>query len=235
MRPVSQVLVCLVWIVLVFYWTTRPPMPPPSFPENDALSPSREVYNPGLAAALDQGLRDFWQKPDQVLDALGDLEGLTVADIGAGEGYFTLRLLDRVGPSGMVYANDIQPSVLEALNERIPTEFRNRVQLILGQEDRTRITAPVDLILLIQVFGEVANQRTFLQHLSTLMHEDSRLVIIDSKHVTDPESGFTRPLDLQRLMTELNQEGFVHARDHNPADFDFLPKQFFFVLERRDL
>ena len=231
MKTFPQVLLCAAWILAVFYYMGRPPKTPEPFASADNMAPSREVYNPALGSALDPKLRDYWQKPYQVLERLGDLTGLKVADIGSGEGYFTLKLLDRVGPTGKVYANDIQKEMLDVLESRIPDAYRDRIALILGSETETGIPEPVDLILLIQVFGEVPNQKTFLRQLKRIMHENSRLVIIDSKHITDPHNGFTRPLDLLRLTRELNGEGLVFPADFDPLDFDFLPKQFFFILE----
>ncbi len=231
MKPLTQIIICLFWVGSVFYLIGRPPKPPPPFPEQmEELGPARSAYNPVLAAALDQGLRDFWQKPDQVLEALGSLEGLKVADIGCGEGYFTLRLLDLVGKEGKVFATDIQQAMLDTLDTRIPQESRDRVELVLGSTEDTGISEPVDLIFVIQVFGEVPNRSQFLAQLKRIMHARSRLVLIDSKHITDPTSGFTRPLNLVKLIRELYDSGFVFSEEYDAADFDFLPKQFFFVL-----
>jgi len=230
-KPFYQVLFCLAWVFAVFYMISRPPVLPPFFPEQEGVTaPSRASYNPALAAALDQGLRDFWQKPEQVLDALGDLNGLKVADIGCGEGYFTLKLLERVGPEGKVFANDIQQEMLYTLDSRIPDHLRERVVLVLGGQD-TGITEKVDVIMLIQVFGEISDRPGFLAQLKKIMHEKSRLVIIDSKHLTDPVNGFTRPLNLNKLIDEFRENGLVFPPEFQLENFRFLPKQFFFVLE----
>lgn len=232
MKPIYQVLFCLAWVFAVFYMISRPPEPPAFFPERQGdLAPSRSTYNPVLAGALDQGLRDFWQKPDQVLEALGDLTGLKVADIGCGEGYFTLKLLEQVGPEGKVFANDISQEMLFTLDSRIPDHLRDRVVLALGGPDGTGIEEKVDLVLVIQVFGEIPDRKSFLEQLKSIMHEHSRLVIIDSKHLTDPTTGFTRPLNLNRLIHEFNEQGLVFPEDFVMDDYRFLPKQFFFILE----
>ncbi|MDJ0838328.1 MAG: methyltransferase domain-containing protein [Acidobacteriota bacterium] len=219
-----QTITCLIWIGAGFYILSRPPGRPVDFPSE----PPRGIYNPELAAGLDQGLRDFWQQPDRVLDELGSLDGLKVADIGCGEGYFTMRLLDRVGPEGKVYATDIQSEVLETLNSRIPRHLVGRVECILSTPRETRIATPVDVVLVIQVFGEVEDRRDFLNQLKQIMHEDSRLVLIDSKHLTDPENGFTRPLNVNSLISFLEDEGFV-LDEH----LKFLPKQYFLILRKR--
>ncbi len=231
MKPLTQFLIFLLWIGFSFYWISRPPDMPDSFPESGGgRVPLRGIYNPNLAAALDQGLRDFWQKPDQVLEALGDLDGLKVADIGCGEGYFTLRLLELVGASGLVYATDIQDSVLRSLEDKIPPEYRGRVQLILSDSEHIGIPDKVDLILLVQVLGEVEQRESFLRQLSAIAHPETRLALIDSKHITDPDHGFTRPVNLTRLLEELNASGFVIDPEYDPSRLSFLPKQFFFVM-----
>ena len=66
--------------------------------------------------------RDVWQRPDQIMDALHIGEGSVVADLGAGGGWFTIRLARRVGPNGTVYAEDIQPQMIEAIERRVQRE-----------------------------------------------------------------------------------------------------------------
>ncbi len=219
------------WLALGLLYMSRPPRAPEPFP-NHLEGATRGSYNPLFAAAVDNNLRDYWQKPDQVLESLGDLNGLTVADIGCGEGYFTLPLLQKVGPSGRVFATDINKGVLDELEARIPAELRDRAQLILAAGEDTGVPQTVDLILLVQVFGEVDDQDHFLESLLKIMDDHTRLVIIDSKHITDTESGFTRPRNLAELRHRLSSHGLAPDPDYPPESFDFLPKQFFFVLKR---
>lgn len=224
-----KILTCLLWVALVFYVLSHPPESPAPF-HDQAQGALRAVYNPEIAAALDQDLRDFWQKPDQVLELLGNLTGLKIADIGCGEGYFTLRLLSLVGAQGEVFATDIQQEMLEILANKIPADLLDRVNLIQASTDDTGVPEPVDLILLIQVLGEIENQASFLGSLKRIMHHQTRLVVIDSKHVTDPVNGFTRPLNLHKLKKVFHGQGLVPHEGYNSLDLDFLPKQFFFVL-----
>lgn len=229
-RDARALALALPWLGLIFYLFTRPPQLPDPFPDagQDLVRPA---YNPTLAASLDQGLRDFWQKPEQLLDTLSPLESLTVADIGAGEGYFTLRLAERVGPGGQVLATDIQKPLLDVLATRIPATYQSRIHLIHTDEHHIGIEEPVDLILVVQVLGEIEEQLPFLQKLRAIMHDRSRLVIIDSKHVTDPHTGFTRPANLNRLMRRFQDAGLRISREYAPHLFHFLPKQYCFVLE----
>lgn len=209
-----------------------PPEAPAPFPDQRDRA-ARAVYNPALAASLDQSLRDYWQKPDQVLNALGDLEGLEVADIGCGEGYFTLRLLDRVGPNGHVYATDIQQDVLNTLATQIDKDLKDRITLSLADEHSIGIPKPVDLIFLVQVFGEIDDPSDFIAKLSQIMAPHTRLVMIDSKHITDGNNGYTRPLNQNQLLDRLQALGLEPDPDYPIEAYDFLPKQFFYVLRRQ--
>lgn len=226
----------VVWLVLAVVRMAFAPSIPEPIPSPDPrqLIPSRNMYSPTMAAHLNQELRDYWQKPGRVLQELGDLEGLTVADIGCGEGYFTLQMLERVGDMGKVLATDIQQSVLDTLDQRIPEHLRDRVSLIRATSDSIGIKHKVDLILLVQVLAEVGNQRKFLQQLKTIMDSETRLVLIDSRHITDPATGYTRPLNMTRLIAALREEGLVLAPEYEADRFQFLPKQFFFVLKKID-
>lgn len=226
-----QRVILALWLGLGLYLVSQSPKAPQPFPD-ERMGASREANNPLFTAALNTSLRDYWQKPDQVLESLGELEGLTVADIGCGEGYFTLPLLEKVGPTGRVYATDIRAEVLDALRAKIPEEQRDRAKLIHITGTDTGIPTKVDLILLVQVFGEIENPDSFLDSLVAIMNPGTRLVMIDSKHITDSTSGFTRPRNLAALQHRLASHGLVFHPDYPVDVYDFLPKQFFFVLKR---
>ena len=96
--------------------TQRPAPAPSEDPDGRYGNPSNlDEY----IAELSSPARDAWQKPDQVVGALGLKAGETACDIGSGPGYFTLRLARAVGPSGLVYAIDVESRMLQALRERI--------------------------------------------------------------------------------------------------------------------
>src|SRR5262245_2622707 len=88
---------------------------------------------------LDREERDIEDAPDRALDALDIRPGMTVADIGAGSGYMTVRLARRVGPAGKVYAEDIQPQMIELLNGRLQREKTTNVQAVLGTVDDPKL------------------------------------------------------------------------------------------------
>ena len=105
---------------------------PPTLPALPALRVTWAQGAPAKAKARlfppqDLGLleapdREQWQKPNQIMDALRIADGSVVADLGAGGGWFTIRLARRVGPNGLVYAEDIQPQMIEAIRRRVQRE-----------------------------------------------------------------------------------------------------------------
>jgi hypothetical protein len=97
------------------------------------------VFPPEKLGELEGPDRDLWQKPDQVMDALGIADGTAVADLGAGGGWFTVRLARRVGPQGVVYAEDIQEQMLESIDRRVKREGLRNVRMLLGTSDDPKL------------------------------------------------------------------------------------------------
>ncbi len=138
-----------------------------------------------LFPAQDLGLlespdRDAWQKPDQIMDALAVADGATVADIGAGAGWFTIRLARRVGPNGTVYAQDVQRQMLEAIRRRVAREGLTNVRTRLGQGSVPNLPAgELDAVLVVDVYPEVADRIAFLRNLSTALTRGGRIGIVN--------------------------------------------------------
>src|SRR5205823_2728992 len=97
------------------------------------------VMGAGGADWLVRSEREKEEQPEKALDAIGIEKGMTIADVGAGVGYFTWRLAARVGPTGKVFANDIQPRMLELLNKNIAERGLTNVETVLGAEDDPKL------------------------------------------------------------------------------------------------
>ena len=115
---------------------------------------------PQLFEPLDLGLleapdRDQWQKPDQIMDALAIADGSIVADLGAGSGWFTIRLARRVGPLGRVFAEDIQQQMIDVIRSRVQRENLSNVVTVLGTEEDPRLPAGLDAVLIVDTFHEM--------------------------------------------------------------------------------
>jgi ubiquinone/menaquinone biosynthesis C-methylase UbiE len=141
---------------------------------------------PRLFAPQDLGLleppdREAWQKPDQVMDALHIAEGTVVADIGAGGGWFTIRLARRVGQGGHVYAVDVQRLMKEAIERRVEREALKNVTVILGAEDDPRLplNAPLDAVLIVEAFHEMPDPVGLLRNVARSLKPRGRIGIID--------------------------------------------------------
>jgi hypothetical protein len=89
-----------------------------------------KLFPPSDLGLLEAPDRDLWQRPDQVMDAMGIADASVVADIGAGSGWFTIRLARRVGPQGLVYAEDVQTEMINAITRRVQRESLTNVKAV---------------------------------------------------------------------------------------------------------
>jgi predicted methyltransferase len=133
--------------------------------------------------------RDRWQRPQEVMDELGLAAGSAVADIGAGRGYFTLRLAERVGASGKVYAVDIDENDLRRLGNRAREQGHLQVVIVPSAANDPRLdAASVDAILVVNAYHEMRDYDAMLQGMFRALRPGGRLAIIDE----DSEPGKPR-------------------------------------------
>jgi len=166
----------------------------------------------GAAGAgwLDRSEREREEQPDKALDLIGIHPGMVVGDVGAGTGYMTLRIAKRVGPSGKVYANDIQPEMLDKLNENARRMELDNVETVLGSEADAKLpSAKLDLVLLVDVYHEFSRPQEMLQSMRRSLKPDGRLVLVEYKK-EDPAIPI-RPdhkMNLNDIKTEVEAEGY---------------------------
>ena len=137
------------------------------------LFPAQDL---GLLEAPD---REVWQKPDQIMDLLNVVDGAVVADVGAGSGWFTVRLARRVGPNGIVYAEDIQPEVIDGISRRVQRERLPWVQPILGIATNPRLPDGIDAVLMDDVFPEVEDPVMFLRNAARSLKPSGLIGVVD--------------------------------------------------------
>jgi predicted methyltransferase len=136
----------------------------------------------GLLEAPD---REQWQKPDQILDALGVAEGSKVAELGAAGGWFTLQLAERVGPNGRVYAEDVQRAMLNGISRRMQSENLANVTTVLGTSSDPHLPAGLDAALISDAFHEMMDPEdpqavvTLLRNVGKSLKPQGRLGIVD--------------------------------------------------------
>jgi ubiquinone/menaquinone biosynthesis C-methylase UbiE len=176
------------------------------------------------AHVFDDPKRDAWQKPHQVIQALNLSPDAVVADIGAGTGYFAVRLANMV-PQGRIYGVDLEPDMVEYLAERAKREKRDNLVAISGSAADPRLPEKVDLVFLVDVFHHIEERETYFRDLQTAIKRDGRLAVIDFKMDSPegPPKGARIPPE--QVAAELRQAGYRLVEEHR-----FLPNQYFLVF-----
>ena len=199
------------------------PCPPPAAAQD---LPHARLFPPEDLGLLEAPDRAIWQRPDEIMDALNIADGATVADVGAGAGWFTVRLARRVGPNGRVYAEDIQRPMLGAINYRVDREGLSNVRTVLGTPEDPMLPDGLDAVLIVDVYAEVANPVSLLSDVARALEPQGRVGIVD---FTKEGHGPGPPMD-QRV------EAAAVIRDARAAGLEllshetFLPYQFLLVF-----
>src|SRR5579883_1214335 len=172
--------------------------------------------------------RESEEQPDKCLDAIGIAQGSTVADIGAGAGYMTWRMAERVGPSGKVYANDIQPKMLEILRRNMAERKLANIVPVLGSVDDPKLPRVIDMALLVDVYHEFSEPQQMLRHIRESLRTNGRLVLVeyrgeDPKVPIRPEHKMT----VQQVRAEVEPEGFRLERVS-----EVLPRQHVIIFRK---
>tara|TARA_B100000029_G_C17551490_1_gene950270 strand:- start:658 stop:1353 length:696 start_codon:yes stop_codon:yes gene_type:complete len=139
------------------------------------------LFPPEELGALEGPDRDAWQDPERIMDLLGITSGTTVADVGAGGGWFTIKLANRVGPKGLVYAEDIQREMIESINRRVNRTNLSNVETIIGTFNNPKIPKPVDAVLMVDVYGEVEDPATLLRNVIPQLKKEGRIGIVEHR------------------------------------------------------
>jgi predicted methyltransferase len=203
-------------------------------PNPQGAQPQRtgHLFPPENLGLLESPDRDAWQKPDQIMDALGIADGSTVADIGAGAGWFTIILARRVGPNGTVYAEDVQRQMLEAIRRRVSREGLLNVQGLLGTSTDPRLPErAIDAILVVDMYSEVDvdDRVTFLRNLARALKANGRIGIVNYK----PGQGGPGPSPTEGVRVESAAvEADAQAAGLRVLSRENLPFQYLLVLGR---
>jgi predicted methyltransferase len=172
--------------------------------------PYAGVMSADGAPWLTRPQREEEEQPDRALADIGIAKGSAVADIGAGSGAITWRLAERVGPTGKVYANDIQPRMLELLRQNMAQRKIANVETVLGAVDDPKLPpASVDLELLIDVYHEFSHPQEMLRHLRESLRPGGRMVLLEYRG-EDPAIPI-RPehkMTVAMVKAEVEPEGF---------------------------
>ena len=163
---------------------------------------------------LERSERDQEEAPDVALDTLKIPKGASVADIGAGSGFITERLSARVGPTGRVFANDLQPQMLQILGRRLAQRKITNVTLVQGTVDDPKLDpASVDLEIMVDVYHELSQPQAMLRGLRAALKPGGRLVLLEYRK-EDPTVPikFEHKMSVAEAKMELEAEGFALAK-----------------------
>lgn len=151
------------------------------------------------------------EQPDRLVAALKIPRGATVADLGAGVGYFTWRLARRVGPDGKVIAVEIQPEMLEMLDDNMRKRGIENVESVLGsQQDPNLPAGALDLVLLVDVYHELSHPAAVMEHVRRALKPDGRVVVVEYRK-EDPAIPIhpLHKMSLRQVREEIEPMGFA--------------------------
>jgi SAM-dependent methyltransferase len=206
--------------------------PPAQAGRQAAAVSSKETRTTGyLFDPLDLGLleapdREQWQKPDQIMDTLLIAEGSVVAEVGAAGGWFTMHLARRVGPNGIVYAEDIQRQMIEAIARRVQRENLRNVRTVLGTATDPHLPSGIDAVLIEDVYGEMEDPVTLLRKVALSLKPQGRVGIVDFR----PGGGGPGPAADKRVDPEAVIKAATAAGLRLTAREDVPPFHFQFLL-----
>jgi arsenite methyltransferase len=180
--------------------------------------------------------RDGWQYPERVIEALEIQSGDRVAEIGAGSGYWLVRLSEAVGPEGRVYAVEVEPELVEDLESFILDRDLRNVEAILGAYDDPRLpNASIDLVLTVLTYHHIENRSDYFRRLQFDLREGGRVAHLDDRPDAEPPISWFQSAghwsEPSAIVAEMADAGYDKS-----SDFEFLPAQSFqiFTLDTTD-
>jgi ubiquinone/menaquinone biosynthesis C-methylase UbiE len=155
---------------------------------------------------------------NRVMDTLGIVPGKSVADIGAGSGFFTVLAARRVGDNGTVYAVDINPEAIQYIDARVKKDDLHNVKTILGKPDDPLLPAPVDAVLLLKTYHEVAQPVVLFRNLRPSLAKDARVGVIDRNG-----DGTNHGVGRDVVIREMKEAGYrlVRQEDYKKDGMDY--------------
>ena len=186
------------------------------------------LFEPAKLGELEVRDRDEWQEPDRIMDELGIADGARVADVGAGGGWFTIRLARRVGPNGRVYAEDIQHQMIESIERRMLRENLRWVETTLGTPTDPKLPGNLNAVLIVDTYPQLDEPVLILKHLAAALAPNGRVGIVDwRKDVFGPGPAMNERLEPEVIIRDATRAGLRLHAHHK-----FLRYQYLLVFTR---
>ena len=176
-----------------------------------------------FAKSFDDPKRDEWQVPSRVIDALGLKSGMAVADIGAGTGYFSMRLAKVPGVS--VYSVDIEPKMVEHLKQRALGEKLANVTAVLAGAASPNLPKPVDVVLIVDTYHHIGSRTAYFRDLKKSLKPGGRVAIVDFRKDSPEGPPVEFRFTAEQIEAEMKLAGYALDGKH-----DFLPRQHFLIF-----
>ena len=195
-----------------------------------ALAQSPPSHEHGFSGAekwahvFDDPQRDAWQKPHEVIQALALKPDATVADIGAGTGYFAVRLASML-KAGRVYAVDVEPDMVKYLGERAQRDGLANMIAVQAAADSARLPGKVDLALFVDVYHHIDDRSRYFRGLRKSLNPGAHVAIIDFRLDSPDGPPAAARIAPQSVKAEMKKAGYVLVAEHA-----FLPRQYFLVF-----
>ncbi len=175
--------------------------------------------------AFGQERRETWQPPNEIMDAVGVKPGMVIGEAGAGRGYFTFYLAERVGAEGRIYANDISQSSLDALQARAEREGVENIEIVMGEVvDPLFPEKDLDMIVMVYVLHMLDRPLEFLENLKKYLAPRASLVIIEKN--TDHDRGHPPSfMSKSQVLDSIQEADYVLLRRET-----FLPRDTIYIL-----
>jgi ubiquinone/menaquinone biosynthesis C-methylase UbiE len=181
------------------------------------------LFPPQDLGLLEGPDRDAWQRPDQIMDAMQIGETSIVADLGAGGGWFTVRLARRV-PNGRVYAEDIQPQMIEAIERRVQREGIRNVTTVLGTPTDPKIPVrSLDAVLIVDAYHEVEQPITLLGNVAKSLKPTGTIGIVNyKKDGGGPGPAMEERVDPEQVIRDARAAGLELRKRENFLRYQYL-------------
>jgi arsenite methyltransferase len=193
----------------------------------DHMKPFAEVEK--YIEFLERKDRATWQKPDAVISSL-NLKGTeTIADVGAGSGYFSFRFASKL-PKGKVIAIDIEPEMIRHIHHKAMSSNIKNIEVVLASEDDPKISEKVDVVFICDVLHHLKNRAEWLKKLFSELNRGTKLILIEFKEGNLPEGPPEKiKISGKEMLALVNGAGFSLIKDNTTI----LPYQNYFVFEKK--